>query len=332
MVKTRTQYNPYRNADDSWFSYTYPATYTDGIMEVLNNAATGKSKRKNKFGGEEGSTIERSSNTTWEKIKNFAKEYLSYMDDVNWKQKVVEKGATDGYIPGPIKWMAIDAVHNLIPFNYTFTNWDLPQKALKEAANIADSIARTDYPEQYNRMINDSIPFTIGIKGYDYARGYGNPHKSLEDKLITPRGQVENTLGSYTATLTPYGTLINDPSRYDFNSMSFGAAKATPYGLARTLATSINTPEYEYVHKKIPVVLSAPKQNENYMKNKAKMDEMVKQRKKELKEENRRSKEYSKTQEGQEKRKREKKQFDRDKDKMWKNFIEDLMSYLPHLP
>ena len=260
-----------------------------------------RSNVKNETDSNNPSILSRVNDALW----NFLEMVGSYNLEEKATEEVNEIGTNVGKTAynlaySPARWLLIDAIMPWAdPINkrrmYTFTNKDLSQDAINYAANVADSIAKVRYPRTYNKMLRDSIPIQISVEGNSYNQNYGGTvGRSFAQKMFTSQGQVENTLGSYNAEISPSGILITDSPRYDFSACNL-ADPTSGYGLVRNLATWTNTPDYEPKYQKIPVVITAPRNNENYEQNKQVLDARAKEKYEEIDRENKKSYEESKT-------------------------------------
>ena len=154
------------------------------------------------------------------------------------------------YFPVPAELLINDmvnyAANNLLKkkdndyrFKNTYTNKDFSPKYL----SILDSIVINN-PE-YKKQIKKKNPQKFLINGSDYVPNYGGSRNqgelSITDRLFTPIGQIENTLGSFWVYPESDGSYtISD--LYDFNK-TIDPSKKTFWGITRALANKYSTPE-----------------------------------------------------------------------------------------
>lgn len=125
-------------------------------------------------------------------------------------------------------------------FKNTYTNKDFSPKYIQ----TLDSIVINN-PE-YKKQIKKKNPQKFLINGNDYVPNYGGSRNQGElpitDRLFTPIGQIENTLGSFWVYPEPDGSYtINDV--YDFDQKINPNTENNIWGVARALANKYSTPE-----------------------------------------------------------------------------------------
>lgn len=123
----------------------------------------------------------------------------------------------------------------------TLTERNFDNRYLNELSHITDSIAYSKIPNLDERLERgDTI--NLQIHGNDYIPNYGgtNVNRSVKDRVTTPRGQIETTLGSYGAQYTKDNLLINDI--YDWDTR-IHLDEANNYGVFRNLMSLYGTPD-----------------------------------------------------------------------------------------
>lgn len=123
----------------------------------------------------------------------------------------------------------------------TLTERNFDNRFLKELSNITDSIAHSRIPNLDERLEKgDTI--NLQIHGNDYVPNYGGTkvNRSIKDRVTTPRGQIETSLGSYGAQYTKDNIIIND--MYDWDSKTH-LDEANNYGMLRNFMGLYGTPD-----------------------------------------------------------------------------------------
>lgn len=151
----------------------------------------------------------------------------------------------------PAKQAIDDVIDNNIrrPIRYklgltnhrSLTERNFDSRFLNELNIITDSIAHSRYPDLDSRLERgDTINF--GVNGNDYIPNYGGTkvRRSIKDRVITPRGQIETTLGSFRVRYTKNRKSITDI--YDWNTR-IHLDEASPYGFIRNIMGKYGTPD-----------------------------------------------------------------------------------------
>ena len=79
------------------------------------------------------------------------------------------------------------------------------------------TMAEKKYGKNFMSRVSDSNPLTFEIRGNEYNDNYAGTTETANgfvERLFRPHGQVETTLGSFTANIYPSGIVVTDT--YDF--------------------------------------------------------------------------------------------------------------------
>ena len=127
----------------------------------------------------------------------------------------------------------------------TYTENDLPRAQLDVLDQQVRSVVRRNGITQNYFRTHPHDTLTLSCNGNEmypelYGRGYGR-NENLFDKLFTPLGNVEHTLGSYNVDVFSNGYRVFDTYDYNTGQGNFKGSR-TPYAVLRRLG-------YKYGHR-----------------------------------------------------------------------------------
>lgn len=119
------------------------------------------------------------------------------------------------------------------PNNTVFTNRNFTEGFNSLVDSIVQAQADKRYPN-WRSDIEHGDTIRFHIDGHDYHPEYGWVNKTKPqspwEKITTPLGQLEHTLGSFDAEIYKDGMTITDPGGYDFDDVSVdGIGKVADY-------------------------------------------------------------------------------------------------------